>query len=67
MPPYKKYTGVSKKGMPDALEKAIDKAVAAYETDWGKPKKPVRLEIVKMYVTVENPVRDYRVELGPGS
>jgi hypothetical protein len=67
MPQYKKYTGVSKKGIPDALEKAIQKAVKAYEADWGPPPKPVRLEIVKMYVTVENPVRDYRVELGPGS
>jgi hypothetical protein len=40
--------------------------VLAYEKDWGKPKKPVRLDIVEMYVTVTNPVRDYRVVLGPG-
>jgi len=66
MPPYKKYVGVSKKGIPDALEKAIEHAVANYEADWGPPPKPLRLEIVKMYVTVKNPVRDYRVEVGPG-
>jgi hypothetical protein len=62
MPPYKTYAGTSKKGFDDATHKAV----AAYEADWGKPKKPVRLEVVEMYVTVVNPVRDYRVVLGPG-
>jgi len=59
---YRTYRGVSKKGFNDA----IDHAVLEYEKDWGKPPKPVRLRIVEMYVTVTNPVRDYRVELGPG-
>lgn len=59
---YRTYRGASKKG----FNEAIDLAVLAYEKDWGKPKKPVRLDIVEMYVTVTNPVRDYRVVLGPG-
>jgi len=62
MPPYKTYTGISKKG----FEEAAKSAVAKYEKDWGVTKKPVRLDVVEMYVTVSNPVRDYRVVLGPG-
>ena len=63
MPPYKNYTGISKKGFEDATARAV----LAYEKDWGKPKKPVRLEVVEMYVRVVNPVRDYIVTLGPGT
>jgi hypothetical protein len=63
MPPYKRYTGISKKGFEDATHKAV----AAYEKDWGPPGKLVRLEVVEMYVRVVNPVRDYIVTLGPGT
>ena len=59
---YKTYSGVSKKG----FDEAVEHAVVAYEKDWGKPKRPVRLQVVEMTVTVTNPVRDYRVKLGPG-
>jgi flavin-binding protein dodecin len=66
MPSYKTYKGTSKKGVPEAIEKAIQKAVAEYEKDWGIPPKPVRLRVVDIHVTVTNPVRDYVVTLGPG-
>lgn len=62
-PRYKTYKGSSKKG----FDRAIDMAVVEYEKDWGKPKNLVTLRIVEMSVTVKNPVRDYRVELGPGA
>ena len=62
MPPYKTYTAISKK----SFESAVHMAVKKYEADWGIPKKPVRLRVVEMSVTVTNPVRDYVVTLGPG-
>ena len=62
MPRYKTYAGTSEHG----FEAATKAAVKAYERDWGIPKTPVRLRVVEMSVTVTNPVRDYKVELGPG-
>jgi flavin-binding protein dodecin len=59
---YRTYRGTSRK----SIDQAIERAVESYEQDWGKPKRPVRLRVVEMSVTVTNPVRDYRVELGPG-
>jgi hypothetical protein len=43
---------------------ATEAAVAVYEERHGPPDKRIRLRVVEMYVTVENPVRDYRVVLG---
>lgn len=57
------YTGASS----DGFRSATEAAVAVYEKENGPPKEPITLRVVEMYVTVENPIRDYRVVLGPGS
>ena len=58
------YWGISK----DGFSAAAKDAVAKYEEENGPPPEgePVELKVVEMAVTVENPVRDYRVKLGPG-
>ena len=47
---------------------ATHEAVEDYEKKNGKPPEGEtwKLKVLEMYVTVENPVRDYIVVLGPG-
>lgn len=48
----------------DAARDAADQA----EADLKRRKRwdpPVELKVVEMYVTVTNPIHDYRVKLGP--
>ena len=57
------YLGVSEEG----FRMATEDAVRAYEdAHGGPPPEPVKLRVVDMYVTVHNPIRDYRVVLSPG-
>jgi hypothetical protein len=58
------YWGISKISFADAAKAAVEE----YERINGPPPEgePVELRVVEMAVTVENPVRDYRVKLGPG-
>jgi hypothetical protein len=57
------YWGVSKISFADAAKAAVEE----YERINGPPPEgePIELRVVEMAVTVENPVRDYRVALGP--
>lgn len=57
-----RWEGNSKDGFKAAVKNAVEK----YEEDRGRPPEgePVTLTVVEMSVTVENPVRDYRVKLG---
>jgi hypothetical protein len=50
----------------DGFKAAAKDAVAKYEEENGRPPEgePVTLRVVELSVTVENPVRDYRVKLG---
>jgi hypothetical protein len=50
----------------DGFSKAAEDAVEKWEKVHGKPKngETITLRIVDMYVTIENPVRDYIVVLG---
>lgn len=59
------YWGVSE----DSFKGAAEAAVEEYERVNGPPPEgePVTLRVIEMVVTVENPVRDYRVLLGPSS
>ncbi|MEP6909912.1 MAG: hypothetical protein ABI896_05700 [Actinomycetota bacterium] len=57
------WEGTSEDGFKAAAADAVEK----YERDRGIPEEPVRLKIIEMYVTVHNPIHDYRVILGPGS
>jgi hypothetical protein len=52
----------------ESFKEAAKDAVANYEADRGVPPpgEPVTLKVVEMYVTVENPLHDYKVVLGPG-
>ena len=52
---------------PDGFAAAAKNAVEKYEEDHGPPPPDelVTLRVVEMYVTVENPLHDYRVKLGP--
>ena len=52
--------GVSRSG----FKAAAEAAAAVYEERHGPPEEPITLRVVEMYVTIENPVRDYRVVLG---
>ena len=47
---------------------AAHDAVRSYEDKNGAPgpDDPVTLTVVEMTVTFENPIRDYKVVLGPG-
>jgi hypothetical protein len=58
------YWGISKTNFTDAAKAAVEE----YERINGPPPEdePVTLRVIEMAVTVENPVRDYRVKLGPG-
>ena len=58
------YWGISKTNFTDAAKAAVEE----YERINGPPPEdePVTLRVVEMAVTVENPIRDYRVKLGPG-
>jgi hypothetical protein len=57
------YLGISEEGFRAATEAAVED----YErTRGGPPPEPVTLRVVDMYVTVHNPIRDYRVVLSPG-
>jgi hypothetical protein len=44
---------------------ATVEAVKDYEEKHGKPEQPITLKVLEFYVTVENPVRDYIVVVGP--
>jgi hypothetical protein len=59
-----KYWGVSERSFADAAKAAVEE----YERINGPPPEgePVTLRVIEMAVTVENPIRDYRVGLGPG-
>jgi hypothetical protein len=52
----------------ESFKEAAKEAVEHYERERGKPPpgEPVTLKVVEMYVTVTNPLHDYRVVLGPG-
>ena len=51
----------------DSFADAAKAAVEEYERINGPPPEdqPVTLRVVEMEVTVVNPIRDYRVALGP--
>ncbi len=55
------FTGIAKEG----FKAATEAAVRDYEKQLGVPQEPVTLRVVEMYVTVHNPIHDYRVVLGP--
>lgn len=57
------YMGISEDGFRAATEAAVEE----YEGRHGIPDEPVTLKVVEMYVTVHNPIHDYRVVLGPTS
>ena len=57
------YLGISEEGFRMATEAAV---LAYEEAHGGPPPEPVTLRVVDMYVTVHNPIRDYRVVLSPG-
>jgi hypothetical protein len=59
-----RWLGVSERGFAAAAKDAV----AKYEEDNGPPPEgePVTLRVIEMYVTVTNPLHDYRVALGPG-
>jgi len=57
------YLGISEDGFRSATEKAVED----YEDRNGIPDEPVTLKVVEMYVTVHNPIHDYRVVLGPST
>ena len=50
----------------DKVTKMNKKAVEEYEDRNGIPEEPVTLSVLEMYVTVHNPIHDFRVVLGPG-
>ncbi len=56
--------GESKFGFSEATKEAVED----YERKHGKPEdgEVWTLEVLEQYVTVENPVRDYIVIVGPG-
>ena len=58
------YWGESKSSFAAAAKAAVEE----YERINGPPpeNEPVTLRVVEMQVTVENPIRDFRVALGPG-
>ena len=57
------YWGESKSSFADAAKAAVEE----YERINGPPPEdePVTLRVVEMEVTVVNPIRDFRVALGP--
>ena len=59
------WVGISENGFAAAAKDAVEK----YEEEHGPPPPDelVTLRVVEMYVTVENPLHDYRVLLGPSS
>jgi hypothetical protein len=59
------WLGISENGFAAAAKDAVKK----WEGDNDPPPhgELVTLRVVEMYVTVENPLHDYRVRLGPGS
>jgi hypothetical protein len=57
------YLGISEEGFRRATEAAVEEYEEAHG---GPPPEPVTLRVVDMYVTVHNPIRDYRVVLSPG-
>ena len=59
------YWGVSERNFTEAAQAAVEE----YERINEPPPEgePVTLRVVEMEVTVENPIRDYRVLLGPSS
>jgi hypothetical protein len=56
------FEGSSRHGFRSATEAAV----AVYKERHGPPTEPVKLRVVEMYVTVVNPIGDYRVVLTPG-
>ena len=56
------YLGISEDGFKAAAQAAVEE----YERVNGAPPEgePVTLRVAEIYVTVENPIRDYRVLLG---
>jgi len=57
------YWGESKSSFADAAKAAVEE----YERINGPPPEgePVTLRVVEMEVTVVNPIRDFRVAIGP--
>jgi hypothetical protein len=55
-------TGESKLG----FSVATVEAVKDYEKKHGMPEEVITLKVLELSVTVENPVRDYKVVVGPG-
>jgi hypothetical protein len=53
------FEGASRNGFRSATEAAV----AVFEERHGPPPEPVALSVVEMYVTVQNPLGDYRVVL----
>ena len=53
------FEGASRHGFRSATEAAV----AVFEERHGPPSEPVKLTVVEMYVTVQNPIGDYRVVL----
>jgi hypothetical protein len=53
---------------PVGFSQAAREAVEHYEEKYGKPQDDEvwTLKVLEQYVTVENPVRDYIVIVGPG-
>jgi flavin-binding protein dodecin len=55
------WEGISENGFAAAAKNAVDK----FEEDHPPPHDElVLLRVVEMYVTVDNPLHDYRVKLG---
>jgi hypothetical protein len=49
----------------DGFRAATEDAVAKYEDEHGVPERPMTFKVVEMYVTVHNPIHDYRIVLSP--
>lgn len=61
-----RYEGISSADNPDAgFRAATQDAVEKFKAAEGAPEpgKPVRLKVVEMYVSVQNPIHDYRIIL----
>jgi hypothetical protein len=60
-----RYEGISDAKDPEAGFRAAAKdAVEKFKADAGEKREaPVRLRVVDMYVSVQNPIHDYRVVL----
>ncbi len=64
MPEDRTGRGESKLGFSAATKEAVED----YERLYGRPEEgeTIELQVLQLFVTVENPVRDYIVIVGPG-